>query len=83
MPAKSQDFTRANSPSIPSGIVGTVGQGAYSTVSNTVAGAVTIGALTLLSDVIAAIPTLQDGINHNRALLNYVIDALQAKGILA
>lgn len=43
--------------------------------------ALNVGTLTLLSDVITAIATMQTAINNNNKLLNAVIDVLQANGL--
>lgn len=83
MRSPAHDFSAAGPPTVRGGSVATIDQSGYSTTSTVVQAAVSIGALTLLGDVISAVPTLQAGINHNRALLNSVIDVLQTKGILS
>lgn len=52
-----------------------------STTLTTVAADVNVGVLTLLTDAITAIATLQTAVNDNRHLINALIDALQAAGI--
>lgn len=52
-----------------------------STTLTTVAADVNVGVLTLLTDAITAIGTLQTAVNDNRHLINALIDALQAAGI--
>lgn len=52
-----------------------------STTLTTVTADVNVGVLTLLTDAITAIGTLQTATNDNRHLINSLIDALQAAGI--
>lgn len=66
--------------SVPSPLT-TFDQSANSTTATAVPAAVNVGPLVLLSDVIAAITTLQTAINTNTKLLNKVIDVMQAAGM--
>ena len=59
----------------------TFDQSANSTTLTAVPAAVNTGTLTLLSDVITAIGTLQAAVNNNTKLLNAVIDTLQSAGL--
>lgn len=52
-------------------------QSANSTTALTVPAAVNVGSLTLLTDAITAIGTLQTAVNTNRQLINKIIDILQ------
>lgn len=57
-------------------------QTANSTTTTTVRAAENVGALTLLTDAITAIGTLQTAINSDRQLINQIIDVLQAAGMV-
>jgi hypothetical protein len=59
----------------------TFDQSANALTLTTIPAAVNTGTLTLLSDVITAIATLQTAINNNTKVLNAVIDTLQSAGL--